>query len=125
MQAQGSRTETQHNTPQPPVLRLRSSDTTDDKKDEKSKARVKWTEDVVDNEHMNKKKSKICCIFHPQKNFDESSGESLSGSSSDSLDDEDASQKPKDGHCCKRASPNAYERQPHYANKSVLPGNAI
>ncbi|KAK9868554.1 hypothetical protein WJX84_006503 [Apatococcus fuscideae] len=25
---------------------------------------VKWADDVVDNEEMNKKKSKRCCIFH-------------------------------------------------------------
>lgn len=25
--------------------------------------KVTWTEDTVDNEHMGKKKSKICCIF--------------------------------------------------------------
>lgn len=26
--------------------------------------RVTWTEDTVDNEHMNKKSSKVCCIHH-------------------------------------------------------------
>lgn len=26
--------------------------------------RVTWTEDTVDNEHMNKRKSNICCIWH-------------------------------------------------------------
>ncbi len=30
----------------------------------KRKKRVTWTEDTVDNEHMNKKSSKVCCIFH-------------------------------------------------------------
>lgn len=34
----------------------------------KAKA-VRWSEDVVDNEFMNKKKSKKCCIFHKQKSF--------------------------------------------------------
>ncbi|KAL3130757.1 hypothetical protein ABBQ38_000102 [Trebouxia sp. C0009 RCD-2024] len=34
----------------------------------KAKA-VRWSEDVVDNELMNKKKSKKCCIFHKQKSF--------------------------------------------------------
>jgi len=28
------------------------------------KKKVAWTDDTVDNEHMNKKKSKICCIHH-------------------------------------------------------------
>jgi protein phosphatase 1 regulatory subunit 11 len=27
--------------------------------------RVTWKEDTVDNEHANKRKSNICCIFHP------------------------------------------------------------
>ncbi|KAF9155046.1 Type 1 phosphatases regulator ypi1 [Linnemannia schmuckeri] len=46
--------------------------------------RVQWDDDVIDNEHLNKKKSKICCIFKRQKEFDESSDESSSESDSDS-----------------------------------------
>ncbi|KAF9346234.1 Type 1 phosphatases regulator ypi1 [Mortierella sp. AD094] len=46
--------------------------------------RVQWDNDVVDNEHMGKKKSKICCIFKKQKEFGESSDESSSDSDSDS-----------------------------------------
>ncbi|KAJ3511652.1 hypothetical protein NLJ89_g3971 [Agrocybe chaxingu] len=45
--------------------------------------RVAWDEDVVDNEGCGKKKSKICCIYHKPKQFDESSDES-SDSDSDS-----------------------------------------
>ncbi|KAG0263132.1 Type 1 phosphatases regulator ypi1 [Mortierella polycephala] len=45
--------------------------------------RVQWDDDVVDNEHMGKKKSKICCIFKKQKEFGESSDESSSDSDSD------------------------------------------
>ncbi|KAL5486230.1 YPI1 [Sanghuangporus weigelae] len=52
--------------------------------------RVTWTEDVVDNEHMGKKKTKICCIFHKQKRYDESS-------SSDSDSDSDSSDSGSDG----------------------------
>ncbi|GME81369.1 unnamed protein product [Ambrosiozyma monospora] len=84
---------------------------TDDKKKDKKKAkpRVTWQEDVIDNEHMNKKKTKICCIFHPQ-NEDEfevepdSDSSSSSSSSSDSDNDEPS-------------KPNAYERQPRYKRK--------
>ncbi|KAF5116457.1 hypothetical protein DV454_001651 [Geotrichum candidum] len=47
---------------------------------------VRWTDDVIDNEHMNKKKSKICCIFHKTREFGESSSESDSSSSSSSSD---------------------------------------
>lgn len=50
----------------------------------RSRPRVQWTEDVVDNEGMGKKKSKICCIYHKPKRFDESSDESSSSSDSDS-----------------------------------------
>lgn len=32
---------------------------------------MRWAEDVVDNEFMNKKKSKKCCIFHRQRQFGE------------------------------------------------------
>ncbi|KAG0044360.1 Type 1 phosphatases regulator ypi1 [Gryganskiella cystojenkinii] len=46
--------------------------------------RVQWDDDVIDNEHMNKKKSKICCIFKKQREFGESSDESSSDSDSDS-----------------------------------------
>jgi len=37
---------------------------------------VQWTEDVVDNEGAGRKKSKICCIYHKPRAFDESSDES-------------------------------------------------
>ncbi|CAB11073.1 Type 1 phosphatases regulator ypi1 [Schizosaccharomyces pombe] len=59
--------------------------------------RVRWTVSTVDNEHMNKKKSKVCCIFHKQRKFDESSSDSDSDSDSDS----------SCSSCCSR---NAYER---------------
>uniref|UniRef100_A0A6N2NA12 Uncharacterized protein n=1 Tax=Salix viminalis TaxID=40686 RepID=A0A6N2NA12_SALVM len=35
------------------------------------KKRVSWKEGTVDNEFMQKKSSKICCIFHKEKPFDE------------------------------------------------------
>ncbi|XP_049872221.1 E3 ubiquitin-protein ligase PPP1R11-like [Pectinophora gossypiella] len=37
--------------------------------------KVVWTEDTVDNENMNKKKSKCCCIYEKPRKFDESSSE--------------------------------------------------
>jgi len=37
--------------------------------------RVQWTEDTVDNEHMNKKKSKCCCIYKKPLKFGESDSE--------------------------------------------------
>ncbi|KAF8896023.1 phosphatase inhibitor-domain-containing protein [Infundibulicybe gibba] len=59
------------------VLRLRGAT-------QKNKQRVAWGEDVVDNEGCGKKKSKICCIYHKPKRFDESSDEDSSDSDTDS-----------------------------------------
>lgn len=39
----------------------------------KSDKKVKWDADTVDNEHMNKRKSKCCCIYKKPREFDESS----------------------------------------------------
>jgi protein phosphatase 1 regulatory subunit 11 len=40
-----------------------------------SGSRVRWTEETIDNEHLNKKKSKCCCIYakphDPQSNKDD------------------------------------------------------
>lgn len=71
---------------------------------------VTWTEDVVDNENLGRKKTKICCIFHPQNEEEfevegDSDSSSSSGSSSSSSSDESD------------AEPNAYERQPRYKRK--------
>ncbi|XP_046469200.1 succinate--hydroxymethylglutarate CoA-transferase isoform X1 [Neodiprion pinetum] len=41
----------------------------------KSSKKVQWTQGTVDNEHMNKKKSKCCCIYEKPKEFGESSSE--------------------------------------------------
>lgn len=41
-----------------------------------TKKKVQWTTNTVDNEHMNKKKSKCCCIYKKPRNFGESSSES-------------------------------------------------
>ena len=48
------------------------------------KNRVKWGEDVVDNEGMGKRKSNKCCIFHRRKMFGESSSESEGDSENES-----------------------------------------
>ncbi|ODV89611.1 hypothetical protein CANCADRAFT_46027 [Tortispora caseinolytica NRRL Y-17796] len=79
--------------------------------DTSSRRTVRWVEDTVDNEHLNKKKSKICCIYHRPKAFDESSDEDSSSSDSDSSssDEEDCS-----NHNCNHRppSPNSYEKPP-------------
>ncbi|KAI0754558.1 phosphatase inhibitor-domain-containing protein [Daedaleopsis nitida] len=50
--------------------------------------RVVWREDVVDNEGAGKKKSKICCIYHKPRQFDESSSSDSSDDASDSGSDD-------------------------------------
>jgi len=51
----------------------------------RTRQRVVWDEDVIDNEGCGKKKSKICCIYHKPRRFDESSSEEES-----SEEDEDS-----------------------------------
>ncbi|KAH8074807.1 phosphatase inhibitor-domain-containing protein [Cristinia sonorae] len=50
----------------------------------RSRPRVVWSEDTVDNEGAGKKSSKICCVYHKPKRFDESSSDESSESESDS-----------------------------------------
>ena len=38
--------------------------------------RVRFDETAVDNEHLGRRKSKSCCIYHRRRAFDESSDES-------------------------------------------------
>ncbi|KAK5127410.1 hypothetical protein LTR85_006749 [Meristemomyces frigidus] len=51
--------------------------------------RVRWAQDVVDNEGMGKKSSKVCCIYHKPKEPGDSGSESDSSS-----DDEDSDGEP-------------------------------
>lgn len=53
---------------------------------------VSWAADVVDNEHMDKKSSKACCVFHKALAFAESDSEE-SDSDWEGFDDGDG----KDG----------------------------
>jgi len=52
--------------------------------------RVAWDEAVVDNEGLGRKKSKICCIYHRPRRFDESSDEEDSSETDLSSDDDTA-----------------------------------
>lgn len=42
----------------------------------KNSKKVVFTDDTVDNENLNRKKSKCCCIYEKPKQFDESETES-------------------------------------------------
>lgn len=93
----GSTTTTTIEQPSNPILHLRPDTSHTPQADKKSKikkkkrSKVRWTEDVVDNENLNKKKSKICCIFHPQREFGELSSDSSSDSSSSDSSSSDIS----------------------------------
>ncbi|TNV75143.1 hypothetical protein FGO68_gene4678 [Halteria grandinella] len=62
------------------------------------KGGIKWTEDTIDNEHMNKKKSKICCQYNKPS-------EHGCCSDSDSSDDEHDER-------------NTYDRPPKHMRKA-------
>ncbi|KAF8423277.1 type 1 phosphatases regulator YPI1 [Tirmania nivea] len=71
--------------------------------------RVTWSEEVVDNEGLGRKKSKVCCIFKRNQEFGESSDESSSSSdSSDSSDDSDIGDDKREGNV-KRGCDKDYE----------------
>ncbi|KZT53522.1 hypothetical protein CALCODRAFT_501038 [Calocera cornea HHB12733] len=60
---------------------------------------VVWSDDVIDNEGLGRKKSKICCIYHKPKEFDESSSdESSSDESDNSSGDLDRAQPARRAH---------------------------
>ncbi|CAI2166413.1 16057_t:CDS:2 [Funneliformis geosporum] len=90
--------------------------------------KVKWDDGVVDNEGLGRKKSKICCIYHKPRAFDESSDEESSNSDSDNSDHNhdhkhEGGENSNHHHHHKRPnknrsnSPNAYERQPQYKDR--------
>lgn len=87
----GSQTvvQTEEETEQPPTTSVAL-------KKPKSKG-IKWDESTaIDNEHMGKKSSKICCIYHKPREYDESDSE--------------------DEHDCENHK-NAYDRQPGSSKK--------
>ncbi|KAK9100450.1 hypothetical protein Scep_023880 [Stephania cephalantha] len=76
----------QHQQPQALVLRL--------SRQPSAKKKVSWKEGTVDNEFLQRKSSKKCCIFHKQKPFDED----------DSDDDDDHCHNHESGKSNKNAS---------------------
>jgi len=67
----------------------------------KGKKKVAWSADTVDNENMNKKKSKCCCIYEKPRDFGESSSES---------DDDDECEHCKGHSEHKQAKPDSTEQ---------------
>ncbi|KAI9778736.1 MAG: Type 1 phosphatases regulator ypi1 [Candelina submexicana] len=58
---------------------------------ERRRGGVRWAGDVIDNEGMGRRRSKVCCIYHKPCAVDESSDESSDSSSSDSDSEDDSS----------------------------------
>ncbi|KAL1967493.1 hypothetical protein VTN77DRAFT_3008 [Rasamsonia byssochlamydoides] len=133
------------------TLRLRGESATDSEQtgeQRPSTRRIRWSEDVVNNEGMGKKSSKVCCIYHKNRPVGESSSESSSSdsSSSDTESDSDSdvvngqdkairgrrSNEDGDSTSCpsshhhkrkskrRKPSPNAYEKIPKSATKGYL-----
>ncbi|KAJ7081864.1 phosphatase inhibitor-domain-containing protein [Mycena belliarum] len=73
----------------------------------RTRQRVVWDEDVVDNEGCGRKSSKICCIYHKPKNYDESSSEEDS-SDSDSDSDYDARARARRNHLHQHQHPHPH-----------------
>ena len=93
-----SRTITVTNTPNPSELpmRLRSSGRLQLRAEagpsqrQEPERRIQWAADVVDNEGMGKKSSKVCCIYHKPREAGESSDEESSDSSSSDESEDNA-----------------------------------
>ncbi|XP_018568631.1 protein phosphatase 1 regulatory subunit 11 isoform X2 [Anoplophora glabripennis] len=71
--------------------------------------KVQWSTETVDNEHLNKKKSKCCCIFEKPRKF----GESSSDESEDECD-----------HCHGHVERKKRDRQPPGSDCSDGGGSA-
>ncbi|KAL0093803.1 phosphatase inhibitor-domain-containing protein [Phycomyces blakesleeanus] len=96
---------------------------------------IQWDENVVDNEHLGRKKSKICCIYHRpravgESSDSESSSDSGSGSSSGESSNNDRARPCNHSHHRRnkkknprQVSPNAYEKQPVYKDRPQPPSS--
>ena len=113
----------------PAVLQLRATqDPPRTQEARPTRHNVRWEENVIDNENMNKKKTKICCIFHPQNEAEEecnhpSDHDESSSSESENEKDLDFNER-RQRRLARRHrklekkrtySPNAYEIQPDYS----------
>lgn len=60
--------------------------------------RVTWSEDTIDNEHMGKKKSNICCIYCPRRHTPEYDQQYIETCSSDDNNELERSNQSKRDH---------------------------
>ncbi|KAL4930021.1 PPP1R11/YPI1 family protein [Aspergillus undulatus] len=102
------------------TLRLRAEVEAPASREQTPARRIRWSEDVVDNEGMGKKSSKVCCIYHKTRPVGESSSESES-SDSDSSDSDDDS---KTGNANARRNCRHHNHDRDAASKSPERGRA-
>ncbi|KAJ6004076.1 hypothetical protein N7522_005721 [Penicillium canescens] len=96
----------------PATLRLRAEEAPTNTREETSASRrIRWSEDVVDNEGMGKKSSKVCCIYHKARPVGESSSESDSDSSSSDSDSDSNDDRAKRANHARHS--HARGRKPH------------
>ncbi|KAF6147617.1 hypothetical protein GIB67_031608 [Kingdonia uniflora] len=65
-----------------------------------SRKKVTWKEGTVDNEFLQRKSSKKCCIFHKEKPFDEDDSDDEDGHSHDH--NHESSQSDGSSGCCSK-----------------------
>ncbi|GFF59024.1 hypothetical protein IFM46972_11273 [Aspergillus udagawae] len=109
------------------TLRLRAENdsiATDQIEDATPGRHIRWTEDVVDNEGMGKKSSKVCCIYHKPRSVGESSSESddSTSSSSESESDSDVDCRHSKGHAQNKQ--NAKDTSQSASNPSLNRGRS-
>ncbi|PWY64713.1 type 1 phosphatases regulator ypi1 [Aspergillus heteromorphus CBS 117.55] len=77
----------------PATLRLRAENEPASRgidQGENTPQRIRWSEDVIDNEGLGRKSSKVCCIYHKSRTIGDSTSESESSDSSTSGSDSDS-----------------------------------
>ncbi|PYH88473.1 type 1 phosphatases regulator ypi1 [Aspergillus ellipticus CBS 707.79] len=76
----------------PATLRLRAENEPASRginQSESTPRRIRWSEDVIDNEGLGKKSSKVCCIYHKSRTLNDSFTDSESSDSGTSDSDTD------------------------------------
>ncbi|MCJ1237002.1 hypothetical protein MMC14_004986 [Varicellaria rhodocarpa] len=86
-----------------------------------NRRRIRWAEDVIDNEGLGRKKSKVCCIYHKSRDVGESSSEDDSDSSSSSDDDNSGDSEQDNSRA--RMGGRAQKRLQHHHSHDHINGN--
>ncbi|KAJ5297998.1 hypothetical protein PENANT_c012G03179 [Penicillium antarcticum] len=106
----------------PTTLRLRAEEAPTNTREETSSGRrIRWSDDVVDNEGMGKKSSKVCCIYHKARPVGESSSESDSDSSSSDSDSDSNDDRAKRANHARHS--HARGRKPHDEHRHIADPN--